>query len=149
MVSSADAAVWRLRESFTSAPILRLPALGPSCSNAPLSKTSFIPAPSSVERNYDVGNQEFLAFKVALEEWQPWLEGAQHRFLCGLITRTWKTSEWPNASKLDKPDGLFSLMAYTSPCHTDLAPKILFQMLCFICLTLTSLLRCLVGQNPA
>jgi len=33
------------------------------------------------ERNYDVGNRELLAVKVALEEWRHWLEGAQHPFI--------------------------------------------------------------------
>ncbi|KAL1021133.1 hypothetical protein UPYG_G00009230, partial [Umbra pygmaea] len=32
------------------------------------------------ERNYDVGNRELLAVKVALEEWRHWLEGAEHPF---------------------------------------------------------------------
>lgn len=36
---------------------------------------------SPVERNYNVGNRELLAVKVALEEWQHWLEGAQLPFL--------------------------------------------------------------------
>ena len=36
---------------------------------------------SSVERNYDVGNRELLAAKVALEIWHHWLEGAKHPFL--------------------------------------------------------------------
>ncbi|KAI2663045.1 Transposon Tf2-6 polyprotein [Labeo rohita] len=35
---------------------------------------------SSAERNYDVGNRELLAIKLALEEWRHWLEGAQHPF---------------------------------------------------------------------
>ncbi|KAL0149627.1 hypothetical protein M9458_055154 [Cirrhinus mrigala] len=35
---------------------------------------------TSAERNYDVGNQELLAIKLALEEWRHWLEGAQHPF---------------------------------------------------------------------
>jgi hypothetical protein len=33
------------------------------------------------ERNYDVGNRELLAVKMALEEWRHWLEGAEHPFL--------------------------------------------------------------------
>lgn len=33
------------------------------------------------ERNYDVGNRELLAVKVALEEWRHWLEGAEQLFL--------------------------------------------------------------------
>lgn len=36
---------------------------------------------SKAERNYDVGNQELLAVKVALEEWRHWLEGSQHPFI--------------------------------------------------------------------
>ncbi|KAL0180719.1 hypothetical protein M9458_023125, partial [Cirrhinus mrigala] len=31
-------------------------------------------------QNYDVGNRKLLAIKLALEEWQHWLEGAQHQF---------------------------------------------------------------------
>lgn len=33
------------------------------------------------ELNYYIGNQEFLAIKLALEEWRLWLEGAQLPFL--------------------------------------------------------------------
>ena len=36
---------------------------------------------NSAEINYDVGNRELLAVKMALEEWRHWLEGAEHRFL--------------------------------------------------------------------
>src|SRR4029434_7650110 len=36
---------------------------------------------SPAERNYDVGNRELLAIKVALEEWRHWLEGAEHLLL--------------------------------------------------------------------
>ncbi|KAG1944952.1 retrotransposable element [Pimephales promelas] len=31
---------------------------------------------SSAERNYDIGNRELLAVKLALEEWRHWLEGS-------------------------------------------------------------------------
>ena len=33
------------------------------------------------ERNYDVGNRELLAVKLALEEWRHWLEGTKHPFV--------------------------------------------------------------------
>uniref|UniRef100_A0A8C6NU91 Gypsy retrotransposon integrase-like protein 1 n=1 Tax=Nothobranchius furzeri TaxID=105023 RepID=A0A8C6NU91_NOTFU len=33
------------------------------------------------ERNYDIGNRELLAVKLALEEWRHWLEGAEQPFL--------------------------------------------------------------------
>ncbi|KAL0195021.1 hypothetical protein M9458_008593, partial [Cirrhinus mrigala] len=35
---------------------------------------------SPAEQNYDVGNQELLAIKLALEEWRHWLKGAAHQF---------------------------------------------------------------------
>ncbi|KAL0150107.1 hypothetical protein M9458_054534 [Cirrhinus mrigala] len=35
---------------------------------------------SPAERNYDIGNRELLAIKLALEEWRHWLEGAIHSF---------------------------------------------------------------------
>lgn len=36
---------------------------------------------SPAEKNYDVGNCELLAVKLALEEWQHWLEGTETPFL--------------------------------------------------------------------
>ncbi|KAG1928582.1 retrotransposable element [Pimephales promelas] len=36
---------------------------------------------SPAERNYDVGNRELLAMKLALEEWRHWLEGAAEPFI--------------------------------------------------------------------
>lgn len=36
---------------------------------------------SSSEKNYDVGDLELLAIKLALEEWRHWLEGAKQPFL--------------------------------------------------------------------
>ena len=34
----------------------------------------------ATEKNYDVGNCELLAVKMALE-WRPWLEGEEHPFI--------------------------------------------------------------------
>ncbi len=36
---------------------------------------------SPAERNYDIGNWELLAVKLALEEWRHWLEGTKQPFL--------------------------------------------------------------------
>ncbi len=36
---------------------------------------------SPAERNYDVGDRELLAIKLALEEWRHWLEGTSQPFL--------------------------------------------------------------------
>ncbi len=36
---------------------------------------------SPAEQNYEVGNRELLAIKLALEEWRHWLEGTQHPFV--------------------------------------------------------------------
>lgn len=36
---------------------------------------------SPAERNYNVGDRELLAVKLALEEWRHWLEGAQEPFI--------------------------------------------------------------------
>lgn len=36
---------------------------------------------SPVEQNYEIGNRELLAIKLALEEWRHWLEGAHHPFV--------------------------------------------------------------------
>ncbi|KAI3354114.1 hypothetical protein L3Q82_018667 [Scortum barcoo] len=36
---------------------------------------------SPAEKNYDIGNRELLAVKLALEEWRHWLEGSKQPFL--------------------------------------------------------------------
>lgn len=36
---------------------------------------------SPAEANYDVGNRELLAVKIALEEWRHWLEGVERLFV--------------------------------------------------------------------
>jgi len=91
-----------LKTRFTSAPILQIPDA--QCQfivevdassvgvGAVLSQRStvdqkvhpcafFSRCLSSTERNYDIGNRELLAGKLALEEWRQWLEGAKVPFI--------------------------------------------------------------------
>ncbi|KAK3563038.1 hypothetical protein QTP86_014292 [Hemibagrus guttatus] len=52
------------------------------------------------ERNYDIGNRELLAIKLALEEWRHWLEGARHPFL---VLTNHKNLEYLRAAKWLNP----------------------------------------------
>ncbi len=99
--SEARAAYQKLQEAFCTAPILshpepQLPFIvevdaSTTGVGAVLSQyhgeppwlhpcTYFSWKLSPAERNYDIGNRELLAIKLALEEWRHWLEGAQHPF---------------------------------------------------------------------
>ncbi|KAI2665817.1 Transposon Tf2-9 polyprotein [Labeo rohita] len=49
------------------------------------------------ERNYDVGNRELLAIKLAHEEWRHWLEGAKHPFM---VLTDHKNLEYLRSAKL-------------------------------------------------
>ena len=97
----AERAFQELKVRFTSAPILTLPdpslpflvevdasdvAVGAILSQRPadgkLHPCAFFSTRlSAAERNYNVGDRELLAIKMALEEWRHWLEGAQHPFI--------------------------------------------------------------------
>ncbi|KAK3520633.1 hypothetical protein QTP70_029421 [Hemibagrus guttatus] len=97
----ARSAFQQLKNCFTTAPILRHPDpdlpfvvevdASSSGLGAVLSQQHGEPGKlhpcafysrklTSAEVNYDVGNQELLAIKAALEEWRHWLEGARHPF---------------------------------------------------------------------
>ncbi|KAK3554732.1 hypothetical protein QTP70_033146 [Hemibagrus guttatus] len=55
---------------------------------------------SPAEVNYDIGNQELLAIKLALEEWRHWLEGAKHPFV---VLTDHKNLEYLRAAKRLNP----------------------------------------------
>ncbi|ROL42288.1 Transposon Tf2-6 polyprotein [Anabarilius grahami] len=52
------------------------------------------------EVNYDIGDRELLAVKLALEEWRHWLEGAKHSFL---VLTDHKNLEYLKAAKRLNP----------------------------------------------
>lgn len=100
--TQAETALNRLRNLFTTAPILVIPspeqqfvvevdasevgvgAILSQCSpqDGKLHPCAFLSGRlTPAERNYDVGNRELLASKVALKEWRHWLEGTEKPFL--------------------------------------------------------------------
>lgn len=98
----AKDAFTKLKQSFTTAPILRHPdhnlpyivevdasncGIGTVLSQCQWESGKLHPCEyfsrklTLAEANYDVGNLELLSMKAALEEWWHWLEGARHTFL--------------------------------------------------------------------
>ncbi len=99
--SNAHEAFDSLKTAFTTAPILRHPdphvpfvvEVDASTTGAGAVLSQLFGEPprlqpcayyskklTSAEQNYDIGNRELLAIKLALEGWRHWLEGANHPF---------------------------------------------------------------------
>ncbi|KAL2083752.1 hypothetical protein ACEWY4_021525 [Coilia grayii] len=100
--TAAEEAFCNLKNRFTSAPILQVPdperqfvvevdasdvGVGAVLSQQRPENNKLHPCAyfshrlSPAERNYDIGDRELLAVKLALEEWQHWLEGASVPFI--------------------------------------------------------------------
>ncbi|KAK3548395.1 hypothetical protein QTP70_012639 [Hemibagrus guttatus] len=100
--SSAEEAFNTLKEAFTTAPLLVHPdsdrpfivevdasttGVGAVLSQQQGNPSRLHPCAffsrklNLAEVNYDIGNRELLAVKLALKEWRHWLEGARHPFL--------------------------------------------------------------------
>ncbi|KAK3542610.1 hypothetical protein QTP86_031312, partial [Hemibagrus guttatus] len=94
---AAEGAFNTLKRAFTTAPLLIHPDPDkPFVVEVDASTTGLNPA----ERNYDIGNRELLAIKLALEEWRHWLEGARHPFL---VLTDHKNLEYLRAAKRLNP----------------------------------------------
>ncbi len=72
-----------------------------------------------VEQNYDMGNKELLAIKLA-QEWRHWLEGANHPFTVITDHKNLQYLREAKGSTHDKPAGPCSLPGLTSPLPTVL-----------------------------
>uniref|UniRef100_A0A3B5QEQ0 Integrase catalytic domain-containing protein n=1 Tax=Xiphophorus maculatus TaxID=8083 RepID=A0A3B5QEQ0_XIPMA len=71
---------------------------------------------SSSETNYDVGDRELLAVKLALEEWRHWLEGAKELFVVWTVQKICSTSSQQGDSTPGKPVvDRFSKMSHLIP----------------------------------
>ncbi|KAK3567220.1 hypothetical protein QTP86_014212, partial [Hemibagrus guttatus] len=80
------------------------------------------------EVNYDIGNRELLAVKLALEEWRHWLEGARHPFLARwalFFTCSNFTISYRPGSKNTKADALSRL--FTPEENTEEPETILLE----------------------
>ncbi len=84
---------------------------------------------TSAERNYDVGNRELLAIRLALGEWRHWLEGASVPFIVWTDHRNLeyiRSAKRLNARKLA---GRYSLVGSSFPSPTDPAQRMVSLML--------------------
>ncbi|KAK3543168.1 hypothetical protein QTP70_012273 [Hemibagrus guttatus] len=94
---AASQAFDTLKTAFTTAPLLVHPNPElPFIVEVDASTTGLSPA----EANYDIGNRELLAIKLALEEWRHWLEGAKHPFV---VLTDHKNLEYLRAAKRLNP----------------------------------------------
>ncbi|XP_049335604.1 uncharacterized protein LOC125802248 [Astyanax mexicanus] len=119
--SQAEQAFQTLKDSFTSAPILKHPdpsqpfvvevdasetgvgavlsqRLGDPQKLHPVAFFSHKLTPT--ERNYGIGDRELLAIKLAFEEWRHWLEGANYPFM---VLTDHKNLEYLNSAKRLNP----------------------------------------------
>ncbi len=76
---------------------------------------------SPAERNYDIGNRELLAIKLALEEWRHWLEGAQHPF--SVITDHKNLEYLRSAKRLKSPPGPLGALLHSVPIYHHLSTR--------------------------
>ncbi|KAI2649350.1 Transposon Tf2-6 polyprotein [Labeo rohita] len=144
--SDATQAFQQLKTAFTSAPILRHPdpskqfivevdasttgvgaILSQQQGNPPQLKPCayFSRKLTPAEKNYDIGNRELLAIKLALEEWRHWLEGPGSKNVrADALSRLHAPEEEPESTEPILPEKLFScpIQWVTPPAASDPAP---------------------------
>ncbi len=83
---------------------------------------------SPAEKNYDIGNRELLAIKLALEEWRHWLEGTQEPFI--VLTDHKNLEYLREAKRLNPRQARWACSSHASisPSHTDQDPGIWKRM---------------------
>ncbi len=128
----AEKALCKLKDRFTSAPVLTIPdpelpfivevdasevGVGAILSQRVIKDNKVHPCAffshklSPAERNYDIGNRELLAVKLALEEWRHWLEGAKHSFVVWTDHKNLTYIQETKRLNSRQADGLYSLTA--------------------------------------
>ncbi|XP_023805590.1 uncharacterized protein LOC111946461 [Oryzias latipes] len=102
----AQAAFDKLKALFTSAPILIQPDPLRQFIVEVDASDSGVGAVLSQQRNYDVGNRELLAIKLALEEWRHWLEGTLSHYFptCIIGQLTWDIETRVLQAQNEEPD---------------------------------------------
>lgn len=136
----ADVIFQILKQWFTSAPILQLPdqslqfVVEVAASDIGVGAILFQRAAldqklhpcaffsrhlTQAERNYDIGNQELLAVKLALEEWQHWLERAKLPFL---VWTDHKNLEYISCQKIKLQSGLMGPIFHPVQFHPVRSP---------------------------
>ncbi|KAL0151259.1 hypothetical protein M9458_053450 [Cirrhinus mrigala] len=145
--SNARKAFQRLKQAFTSAPMLQHPdpnkpfvvevdaadtgvgAVLSQWSGEPLALhpcAYYSKKLTPVEQNYGIGDRELLAIKQALEEWRHWLEGAKHPFQ--VITDHKKLQYLQNAKRLNARQARWSMFFTYQPKHKNLKADALSRL---------------------
>ncbi len=154
--SSALEAFQRLQEAFQTAPILVHPnpdlpfvvevdtfstGVGAVLSQRQGDPTRLHPCAfyskklSPAKQNYDIGNRELLAIKLALEEWRHWLEGANHRF--EVITDHRNLEYLRNAKRLNPRQAWWALFFTRFDFTVSYRPRIAGRMPCHASINLS------------
>ncbi|KAL0191951.1 hypothetical protein M9458_010247, partial [Cirrhinus mrigala] len=140
--SNAREAFQRLKQAFTSAPVLQHPdsnrpfvvevdaadtgvgAVLSQWSGEPLALQPcayYSKKLTPAEQNYGIGDRELLAIKQALEEWRHWLEGAKHPFQ--VITDHKNLQYLRNAKRLHARQARWSMFVTRFRFHITYQPK--------------------------